>query len=115
MFLSHTRLANHVLLRTLATVVTRDRETTAELLALMAEVDKRQLFRGEGYPSMYRYCVEKLRMSEDVAYKRIQTARAARWAENHISASAVAVHSNVIPVCTASDAVHASNRYGTPA
>ena len=78
MFLSPTRLADHVLLRTLATVVTRDRETTAELLALMAEVDKRQLFRGEGYPSMFRYCVEKLRMSEDVAYKRIQTARAAR-------------------------------------
>ena len=75
---SSSRLSDRVLLRTLATVVTRDRETTAELLALMAEVDKRQLFRGEGYPSMFRYCVEKLRMSEDVAYKRIQTARATR-------------------------------------
>jgi len=52
--------------------------TTAEMLALIAEVDRRGSFRGEGFSSMYKYCVEKLRMSEDVACKRILTARAAR-------------------------------------
>ena len=75
---SRSHLADHVLLHTLAAVVNQDRVTTAELLALIVEVDKRKLFRGEGYSSMYRYCVEKLRMSEDVACKRILTARAAR-------------------------------------
>lgn len=71
-------LADGVLLRTLAAVVTQDRSTTAEMLALIAEVDRRGLFRDEGYSSMYRYCVGKLHMSEDVACKRILTARVAR-------------------------------------
>jgi len=75
---SRSSLADGVLLRTLAAVVTQDRVTTAEMLALIAEVDRRGAFRDEGYSSMYRYCVEKLRMSEDVAYKRILTARASR-------------------------------------
>src|SRR6185503_15380725 len=75
---SRSHLADHVLLRTLAAIVTQDRVTTAEMLALIAEVDRRGSFRGEGFSSMYRYCVEKLRMSEDVACKRILTARAAR-------------------------------------
>jgi hypothetical protein len=75
---SRSHLADHVLLRTLAAIVTQDRVTTAEMLALIAEVDRRRAFRDEGYSSMYRYCVEKLRMSEDIAYKRILTARASR-------------------------------------
>jgi len=75
---SHSHLADHVLLRTLTAVVTQDRVTTAELLALIAEVDRRGLFRSEGYPSMFRYCVGRLGMSEDMAYKRIQAARKAR-------------------------------------
>jgi 5-methylcytosine-specific restriction endonuclease McrA len=75
---SYSRMADQLLLRTLASVATRDRATTAEMLALIAEVDKRQLFRDEGFPSMFRYCVVKLHMSEDVACKRIMAARAAR-------------------------------------
>jgi hypothetical protein len=75
---SRSHLADHVLLRTLTAVVTQDRVTTAELLALIAEVDRRGLFRSEGYPSMFRYCVGRLGMSEDMAYKRIQAARKAR-------------------------------------
>jgi len=75
---SRSHLADHVLLRTLAAVVTQDRVTAAELLALIAEVDRRGLFRSEGYPSMFRYCVGRLGMSEDMAYKRIQAARKAR-------------------------------------
>jgi len=60
---SRSHLADHVLLRTLAAIVTQDRVTTAEMLALIAEVDRRRAFRDEGYSSMYRYCVEELRMS----------------------------------------------------
>ena len=75
---SRSHLADHVLLRALTTAVTQDRATTAEMLALIAEVEHRRLYAGEGFSSMYRYCVEKLLMSEDVACKRILTARAAR-------------------------------------
>jgi hypothetical protein len=73
--LSH--LTDPVLLRNLATLVAKDRATTADLLAHLAEVDARQLYRPAGYASMYSYCVHELHFSDDSAYKRIQAARAA--------------------------------------
>jgi hypothetical protein len=74
--LSH--LADQTLLNNLATLVTQDRATTAALLAHVAEVDERKLYRPASYSSMFLYCVHELRMSEDTAYKRIRAARAAR-------------------------------------
>jgi 5-methylcytosine-specific restriction endonuclease McrA len=55
----------------------RERLTTAELLAHLAEVDARRLYVPAGYPSMYAWCVGELRFSEDEAYLRIRVARAA--------------------------------------
>jgi hypothetical protein len=66
------------LLRDLAALVARDRATTAELLAHLAEVDARQLYLPAGYPSMYAWCVGELRLSEEAAFKRIHAARTAR-------------------------------------
>ena len=74
--LSH--LADHVLLRGLRALVSQDRLTTAAMLAHLAEVDARRLYLPAGYPSMYAWCVGELRFSEDAAWKRIQSARAAR-------------------------------------
>jgi hypothetical protein len=74
--LSH--LSDRTLLRDLATLVTRDHATTAELLAHLAEVDARRLYLPAAYPSMYAYCVQELNLSEDSACKRIRAARAAR-------------------------------------
>ena len=74
--LSH--LSDATLERDLATLVTRDCATTATLLAHLAEFDARKLYLPAAYPSMYAYCVGKLHMSEDAAYKRIRAARAAR-------------------------------------
>ena len=34
-----------------------------------------RLYLPAGYPSMYEYCVNELRLSEDATYKRIQAAR----------------------------------------
>jgi len=42
--LSH--VSDHALLHALATIVARDRATTAEMLAHIAEVDARKLYRG---------------------------------------------------------------------
>ena len=75
---SLTNLSDSVLLRDLASLVTRDRATTAVMLAHIAEVDSRKLYLLAAYPSMYAHCVHKLGLSEDVAYKRIQAARVAR-------------------------------------
>jgi hypothetical protein len=74
--LSH--VADHTLLRELAESVSQDRATTARMLAQIAEVDERRLFLPAGYSSMFMYCLHELHMSEDVAYKRIRAARAAR-------------------------------------
>ena len=75
---SLTHLADAALLRDLTTLVAKDRITTAELLAHLAEVDARQLYLPAAYPSMFAYCVGELRLSEDCAAKRIQAARTAR-------------------------------------
>jgi 5-methylcytosine-specific restriction endonuclease McrA len=74
--LSH--VSDPALLHGLATIVTRDRITTAVLLAHLAEVDERRLYVPAAYPSMFLYCVHALHMSEDVAYKRISVARTPR-------------------------------------
>jgi hypothetical protein len=56
-----------------------ERRTTAQLLALLAEVDSRRLYLGEGCSSLFTYCTRVLHFSEHAAYHRIETARAARY------------------------------------
>src|SRR5713226_944372 len=56
----------------------RDRETTAHLIAHLAELDARRLYLGAGFSSLFTYCVGVLRLSEAEAYNRIEAARAAR-------------------------------------
>lgn len=74
--LSH--LSDRTLLNDLAALVARDHRTTAQLLAHIAEVEERKLYLPAAHRSMFAYCVDVLRMSEDVAFKRIRVARAAR-------------------------------------
>jgi len=75
---SLSQLGDRELLAALASLLARDRATTAELLAHLAEVDARRLYLPAAHPSMFSYCVHQLRLSEDAAYKRIQAARVAR-------------------------------------
>src|SRR5207249_6802759 len=62
----------------LATLVAQDRATTAALLAHIAEVDARKLYLPAAHPSMFSWCVHELGFPEEVAFKRIRAARAAR-------------------------------------
>ena len=71
-------LPDHVLLRDLAAIVTRDRATLAELLAHIAEVDTRKLYLPAAYDSMLAWCTGELRFSEHAALRRLRAARAAR-------------------------------------
>src|SRR5262245_44567452 len=71
-------LSNETLLRDLHALVARDRITTAQLLAHLAEVDARRLYAPAGYPSMHTFCVGEFHFSEEAAFKRIHAARAAR-------------------------------------
>jgi hypothetical protein len=56
----------------------RERRSTADLLALLIELERRALPLALGYSSTFTYCTRVLLMSEQAAYKRITAARAAR-------------------------------------
>jgi hypothetical protein len=56
-----------------------EREATAELVAHLAALDsRRSLFLARGYSSLFAYCTQVLRFSEDAACSRIRAARACR-------------------------------------
>jgi hypothetical protein len=71
-------LSDPDLLAGLSRVVATDRQVTAELIAHLAEVDRRRLYAGQGCSSMFVYCTERLGLSADATQKRIQVARASR-------------------------------------
>ena len=58
--------------------VATDRETTANLLAYIGEIDARRMWAEQACSSMFAWCVQRFHMSEAVAGKRIRAARAAR-------------------------------------
>jgi len=75
---SLTHLPDSTLLVELKSLVSQDRQTTALLIAHLGEVDARRLYAPAGYPSMYEYCIQELRFSDQSAFKRIRVARVAR-------------------------------------
>ena len=54
----------------------------------LIELDRRGIARRTAYPTLYKYCVHVLRLSEDSAMKRVQTAKAARRAPGILDALA---------------------------
>jgi hypothetical protein len=72
------RLSDRALLRVLAALLAKERAFTADVVACIAEVESRQLYREAGYPSMYAFCVGVLHLTEAAAYKRIEAGRAAQ-------------------------------------
>ena len=71
-------LDNVALLHEVKTLVGRSNSITAHLLAHLAEVDARGAYLEVACPSLYKYCIYELRMSEDAAQRRVQAARAVR-------------------------------------
>jgi 5-methylcytosine-specific restriction endonuclease McrA len=55
-----------------------EQQTTAELIASLAELDARRLYLGQGCSSLFTCCTQVLHLSEHAAYNRIEAARAAR-------------------------------------
>jgi hypothetical protein len=72
------RLSDRELLRRVSALAGNERQATVELIAHLAEVDRRKLYLGEGYRSLFRYCVDTLRLGEQATYKRMVAARACR-------------------------------------
>jgi hypothetical protein len=60
------------------TLVGRHNVITADLLAYLAEVEARGIYRERACSSLYTYCIYELRLSEDEAQRRAKAARTAR-------------------------------------
>jgi hypothetical protein len=72
------QLSNRELLAEVKVAAVRERRATVRLIALLAQVDERRLYLGEGCSSLFTYCTQVLHLSEHAAYGRIEAARAAR-------------------------------------
>jgi hypothetical protein len=72
-------LSDHDLLASVVVLAGKERGASVELVAHLAALDVRPgLYAAEGHGSLFTYCTEVLRLSEDAACNRIQTARACR-------------------------------------
>jgi hypothetical protein len=71
------RLSDRALIDQVARLAEHERVATAALIASLTEFDRRRLYLPEGFPSLFAYCTERLRLSEHAAYHRIEAARAA--------------------------------------
>jgi hypothetical protein len=72
------RLSDEALHARLAQLVARERGATAELIAHLAVLLGRKKHLGQGWGSVYKWCVEVLHLSNDAAYNRVAAARAVR-------------------------------------
>lgn len=73
-------LSDAELVREIGRRAGRERRATAEFIRALIEFDRRRLYLGEGYASLFAYCTEALHYSEHAAFNRIEVARAAaRW------------------------------------
>src|SRR5262245_2674072 len=72
-------LPDRGLLVRLQALAGREREALVELLAHLAALDTRPAaYLAAGYGSLFGYCTQALRLSEDAACNRIEAARACR-------------------------------------
>ena len=78
MNISLSHLTDHALLAEAQRVVAHERQATAQVIALLMELDARRLYLGEGYSSLFVYGTQVLHLSEHATYGRIEAARAAR-------------------------------------
>ena len=72
-------LSDQDLLARLEVLAGKEREASVELVAHLAALDSRPaLYAAQGYGSLFTYCTQALRLSEDAACNRIEAARACR-------------------------------------
>ena len=72
-------LSDHDLLARIGVLADKEREASVELVAHLAVLDARpSLYAAKGYGSLFTYCTDVLRLSEDATCNRISAARTCR-------------------------------------
>src|SRR5436190_9642922 len=103
---SLTCLADDELLARIESLAAGERRATAQLIAALAEMERRQLFLPQGCSSLFTYCTQVLHLSESAAYDRMAATRASirfpeiltRLAAGDVTLTAVRL---LIPILTA--------------
>lgn len=67
-------ISDSQIIKRLDALVKKERETTLEVLQHIIEFDRRKLYLGIGYGSLYDDCTQHLKYSESAAMRRIQAA-----------------------------------------
>ena len=70
-------LEDGALLTRLEALAAQERESTADVIEHLMEIDRRETAIDLAYPSLFVYCVKRLGYSEAAAFSRIRAARAA--------------------------------------
>ncbi len=73
------RLADQVLHAKLSALVEEERQCTIRVLMHLREVERRMLYAKAGYPSLFDYCVKRLKYSEGGAQRRISAMRLLKY------------------------------------
>lgn len=76
--LAASALSDDALVSEVARLAGHERQVTAQLVAMLAELDARRLYLPAGCSSLFTYCTQVLHLSEHAAYHRIEAARAGR-------------------------------------
>jgi hypothetical protein len=72
-------LTDAALLARLRELAASERGTVADFVACLAEADGRaEVILGEGYPSLFEFCVRDLKLAESTAYHRLKAAKLVR-------------------------------------
>jgi hypothetical protein len=71
-------LTDEALLDAVRRLAAREHHSAADLVEHFVELDARRLYLGEGFSSLFEYCLRALNLSEDRACNHIAAARAAR-------------------------------------
>ena len=58
--LTTSALSDEQVLSSVKSLACAERRATAQLIAALAELDRRKLFLGQGYPSLFNYCTQVL-------------------------------------------------------
>lgn len=72
------KISNDALAEKLSLAVREERRLTVEVLHLLREVERRELFARLGFSSLFSYCVDHSKYSESAAQRRIVAMRALR-------------------------------------
>jgi hypothetical protein len=71
-------LSDSQLLQQFRILVDADRDLTAEIVACLVEIEDKDVHLAMRYTSLHTFCIVEFGFSDDMAYKRIRAARAAR-------------------------------------